>query len=140
MGYPKNFGEYARALNELAKVPAEISTPVAKSIQADMRRKFRLGQDPYGKAYAPLRPASLDRGRTPPPLRKYARFAEATPLAGAGVSVSVSHPQAGFHQTGTANMAKRIVVPDRAVPKAWTEMIATEFRKSLRRRVGGGAA
>lgn len=138
MGYPTNFGEFARALNELARVPAEISTPVARGIQADLRRKISSGANPYGKAYAPLRPASIDRGRRPPPLHKLAKTVEATAMGGAGVSVSVTHPQAGFHQTGTGRMAKRLVMPDRAVPKDWTAIIQREFTKSVRKRVGGG--
>lgn len=135
VGLPRRFGQFARALRELSRVPAEIAAPVARAVTADMRRNFRSGVDPYQRAYAPLEPASLKRGRRPPPLRKYARAASARPLAGAGLSLVIDHPQAGFHQTGTSVMAKRIVLPDGSLPKAWTAIIRREFQRALRAKL-----
>jgi hypothetical protein len=135
VGTPKNFGQFARALRELAKVPSAIAAPVAHALTARMRRDFRSGQDAYGRAYAPLAPASLARGRTPPPLRKYARFANVTPLPSVGVAMLVTHPQAGFHQTGTTHMPKRIVVPDGVVPAEWRRIIDREFKRAVKAKV-----
>lgn len=133
MGTPRKFGQFARALRDLAKVPAAIAAPVAHALTARTRKDFRSGHDAYGRAYAPLAPASLDRGRRPPPLRKYARFAHVRPLPGSGVAMLNEHPQAGFHQTGTSRMPKRIVVPDGAVPAEWRRIIEREFKRALRK-------
>lgn len=134
MGTPRNFGQFAQSLRTLTKVASEIATHVAVQIERRMKRGFRQGTDPYGRAYAGLMPASLKRGRKPPPLRKFAKVAHARPLPGAGVALTIEHPQAGFHQTGTSRMAKRIVVPDRATPPEWRTMIDRELKRALRAR------
>lgn len=134
MGTPRNFGQFAQSLRTLTQVASEISTHVAVQIEKRMRRGFRQGTDAYGRPYAGLKPASIRRGRRPPPLRKFAKFAHARPLPGAGVALIVDHPQAGFHQTGTQHMAKRIVVPDRATPPEWRTMIDRELKRALRMR------
>lgn len=139
MGYPTRFGEFRRALASLAKVPAVISQPVADGIQKIVKRNFRQGVDPYGNAYEPLTPGSIARGRRNPPLRKFANVASVRPLGPAGVAVTVAHPQAGFHQTGTTHMAKRIVFPDRDVPAEWKAIIEREFKKAIRLRMQGAA-
>lgn len=138
-GTPRNFGEFARAIAALAKVPASVSRSGAVEIQRMMRKDFAAGRDAYGRAYAPLRPASLDRGRRPPPLRKYGRTATAAPLAGSGITISQSHPQAGFHQTGTSRMAKRVVIPDGTLPATWRAAIKAQFGAKVRKTMGRAA-
>lgn len=135
MATPRRFGRFRQAVAELARVPAALAKPVAAAIQRDMRAKLRAGQDPYGTAYAPLTAGSLRRGRKPPPLRRYAPLARAMPSQGAGVSIVIDHPQAGFHQTGTSQMAKRIVIPDRGIPAAWRAAIERAYKAELRRRL-----
>jgi len=137
MGTPRKFGEFARALRELARVPAQISKPVAAAITKQMRRDFAAGVDPYQRTYTPLTASSLKRGRRPPPLRKYRSYSTARPLPGGGIAMVNVHPQAGFHQTGTSRMAKRIVLPDGVVPAAWSAIIRKEFKAAVKRRVGG---
>lgn len=135
MGLPTRFGQYARALRELTRVPSQIAAPVAAALTREMRKNFRAGQDAYGRAYASLLPTSLARGRTPPPLRKYARFASVRPLPSVGVAFVVDHPQAGFHQTGTRFMAQRIVVPDGALPATWRAVVEREFKRMVKVRM-----
>lgn len=133
MGTPRKFGQFARALRELAKVPAVVSREVAVGIRRQVKRDFAAGVDAYGRAYAPLAPASLARGRTPPPLRKYARHVAVAPLGSSGVALTVSHPQAGFHQTGTRHMPKRVVFPDGPMPAAWNDIVAKALAKHVRK-------
>jgi len=135
MGTPRNFGQFAQALRALAKVPSATAAPVAAALTREMRKNFRAGQDAYGRAYSPLLPTSLARGRRPPPLRKYARFASVKPLPSVGVAFVVDHPQAGFHQTGTRYMAKRIVVPDGSLPATWRRIVEREFKRLVKARL-----
>lgn len=133
---PTRFGQFARALRELSRVPARVASASAEDIGKLMRRGFRAGVDPYLRAYAPLTVGSLRRGRTPPPLRTYARHVRAEALRGAGISVRVEHPQVGFHQTGTLHMAQRIVLPDGPVPAGWSAAIRKHIEREVRRGLG----
>lgn len=136
-GTPKYFGRFQIALAALRKVPAKVAKGAATDIEAMMRRDFAAGRNAYGKAYAPLEPASLARGRRPPPLRKFAPLANAAAMAGAGIALSVDHSQAGFHQTGTQRMAKRIVVPDGALPAKWNAAIKRRLAAAVQSTMGG---
>jgi len=136
---PRRFGEFARALRALARVPSDVARAAAVEIERVWRATQRAGLTPYGGAYAPLTAGSLERGRRPPPLRKYARTASVRAMAGAGIALRQSHPQAGFHQTGTRPMARRIVVPDRGLPRSWQRTIAAQFRRTIKRRLAGAA-
>lgn len=135
MGTPRNFGQFAQALRALAKVPSATAAPVAAALTRVMRKNFRSGVDAYGRAYAPLTAGSLARGRRAPALRKYAKFASVKPLPSVGVAFVVEHPQAGFHQTGTQFMAKRIVVPDGALPAEWRRIVEREFKRLVKARM-----
>lgn len=135
MARPTKFGQFARALRELAKVPAKVARDAAADITKIMRRNFAAGLDPYGRPYAALTEGSIKRGRRPPPLRKFRRAAKAMPLSGSGISIQIDHPQAGFHQTSTSRMAKRIVMPDGAVPATWREAIQKRLTQSIRERL-----
>ncbi len=135
MGLPNRFGQFARALRELAKVPAQVARDASADITKIMRKNFASGLDPYGRAFAPLTESSIKRGRRPPPLRKFRRAAKATPLSGSGISIQIDHPQAGFHNTGTSRMAKRMVMPDGALPAAWREAIQKRLTRAIRERL-----
>lgn len=135
MGTPTRFGQFARALRELSRVPSDVARTAAPAITKIMRRSMRGGLDPYQRQYAPLTESSLARGRRPPPLRRMARTMSAKPMRGAGIAMHADHPQAGFHQTGTSRMVARIVLPDGVVPAAWRAEIGKAFKRALRARV-----
>lgn len=139
MGTPRKFGEFARAVRSLAQVPSVVAGKVAPKITRLMRSEMRSGRSPYGTPYAPLTPGSLDRGRVPPPLRRMAGSLSARPQRGSGIALLVGHPQAGFHQTGTSRMAKRLVLPDRAVPRSWQAAIDQAFKAAVSARMKGTA-
>lgn len=137
-GTAKKSGEFRRALASLAKVPAQVAREAAGDIDNLLDRQFATGTDPYGKAWAPLRPASLARGRKPPPLSRgrVRASARAYPLGGSGIGIEVSDGTAGFHNTGTSRMAKRRLLPDRALPAKWQAAIDKRFRAAVRQRLG----
>lgn len=137
-GVARRFGEYARALAALAKVPATTAREAAGDIDKLLDKQFATGTDPYSKRWAPLRPASLLRGRKPPPLSRgrVRASARAYPLSGAGIGLEVSDGTAGFHNTGTSRMAKRRLLPDRALPVKWKDAIEKRYKAALRRQLG----
>lgn len=135
MSRPTTFGQFARALRELAKVPAQVSRLGAQDITKLMRKNVGAGLDPYARAYAPLTAGSIARGRRPPPLRKFRRTLSAKPMSGGGIAMHADHPQAGFHQTGTSRMAKRIVLPDGALPAAWREALKKRLTQAVKARL-----
>lgn len=52
------------------------------------------------------------------------------------MTVQVTHPQAGFHQTGTRRMAKRIVLPDGVLPATWRAVLQRHLARETRRSAG----
>lgn len=140
-GVAKRFGEFARALAALANVPAQVAKEAAGDIDKLIDRQFATGTDPYERRWAPLRPASLLRGRKPPPLSRgrVRASARAFPLGGAGIGLEVSDGTAGFHNTGTSRMAKRRLLPDRALPAKWRAAIEKRYKAQLRKRLQGAA-
>lgn len=142
MGRANKFGRLAQTLRELNAVPSQAAADAAPKIRALITKQFSSGANPYGTAWAALRPATLARGRRPPPLtdtRRMRRTIRVQTRAGSGLKISVPAPYAGFHQTGTSRMAKRLIVPDRGLPRSWREAIARSVRKRISERMGSAA-
>ncbi len=126
----------SRMLRQLSKVPAKASRDAAKEIKARIRQEFATGTDPYGNAWAPLRPATLAKGRQPPPLTDTGEMASVTvePAAKAGIVISLGADYSRFHQTGTRNMAARPILPDhRGLPDTWRRSIEDAIDRAWRR-------
>lgn len=138
-----------RNIERLAYVPRRVAIVAAPKLTLLLRRGFAKGQDPYGKPWKPLRPATLAKGRHPPPLTDKGPLAEGTeakpnPGNRAGVRLLVRKPYGLPHQTGFRNaQTKRMVparkiLPDRGIPKAWSKVLreaASEaFKDTLKGR------
>lgn len=123
----------SRALRQLARVPSKVAPEVARGIRADLMRRFALGQDPYGKAWAPLKLSTLRKGRRPPPLtdtgrgKRGIRFA---PQSGAGIRITSSVGYMRHHMRATADRAARKFLPEGRLPAAWARL----WEKALARR------
>jgi phage gpG-like protein len=127
---------YERALRELTKVPSRAAKSAAPKIRRLITEEFNRGEDPYGNAWAPLKPATLARGRRPPPLtdtRRLRRGIRVFPMAKAGIQITVDAPYAGFHQSGTSRMGARPILPKRGLPKKWRAAI----ERSVKEAYGG---
>jgi hypothetical protein len=130
--------QYARSLRQLAKVPAKIAKPVAKRLKKDQERYFNLGVDPYGRPWAPLKPATLAKGRHPPPLtdtRKGRRGIKFTPAKGAGVQIRSFVSYMAGHMRKTANRAARKFLPENRLPRKWQEITQDEYTKAVKRHL-----
>lgn len=133
---------FSRALAELATVPSQIAPAVAKRINREIQKNFDAGVDPYGRAWAPLRPRTLAKGRHPPPLthtRKGRRSVRAFATQNAGVAITVGVDYMGIHQAGDPpRMVSRKFLPSRSLPAAWKAIWQDELTKLTRRRLSRG--
>ena len=132
-------GQLAERVADLAGVPSRAAAKVAHEIERLIVEEFDQGADPYGTAWKPLAQATLDQGRTPPPLtdtRAMRDSLRVKPLARAGVGITIAHPAAP-HQTGwhgkQGSGPARPILPAREMPPLWAEVIESavdaEFRK-----------
>lgn len=134
-------GKLAANLRKLSSVPSQVSAGAAESIKELIEEEFDAGRDTYGKTWAPLAPATLAKGRTPPPLSDAEAMRDSldvSPMPGAGISITIDDP-AGIHQTGAKRgnwvMPARPVLPDRTFPKAWTDAIAEAGENAIAERL-----
>lgn len=113
-------------LSRLSRVPAQTAAAVSTDIAVEIEKEFDAGQDPYGRAWEALRPATLRRGRRPPPLTDTGHLRSSVrvaPTAGAGIAIVIGAEYARFHQTGTVNMAARPILPAGGFPASWSQAI-----------------
>lgn len=131
-------GRLAENVGRLASVPSRASKRVSKEIRALIEEQFDHGADPYGTSWAPLAPATLDKGRSPPPLTDTRAMRDAlrvTPTAGAGVAITIPHP-AQVHQTGwvgpLSSGPARPILPSRGFPPRWEEVIQVAILDTIK--------
>jgi hypothetical protein len=131
-------GDYAKLgrlqgnLSRLAKVPSQVATDASKRIAALIEEEFEQGKDPYGRNWAPLKPATLRKGRRPPPLTDTHTMRDSVrvaPLPGSGIAITIDDP-ANIHQTGSRDMVARPILPRAGFPASWSGAIrdATQAR------------
>lgn len=141
MSRARNFGQFARVLHELARVPSRVAVLAAPRLRRLVTEQFTKQQDPYGAAWAPLTAGSIQRGRRPPVLTDTSamrRGIRVRPMAGAGLSITIPAPYAGFHQTGTSLMVSRPIFPRAGMPRKWRKALELSFREALGAQLGGG--
>jgi hypothetical protein len=126
-------------LRELASVPSQAAKEASTEIASLIQEEFDAGNDAYGKAWAPLRPATLKKGRHPPPLtdtHEMRESVEVKPMKGAGIQITLNETPAIFHQKGTRKMAKRPILPDgKDMPPKWEEAIHEATDAAVQRRM-----
>ena len=127
----KWMGNLERTLARLDMLPRRVATLAAPAITRALKRQFAQGTDPYGRKWKRLatgKPSHLtESGR----LRRGTR---ASPLPGrrAGVRILLGHiPIPIYHQTGTVNMPARKILPERGMPRAWSEALKAAARKAM---------
>jgi hypothetical protein len=138
----KGLGQLARNISRLASVPSQASKDAAARIHGRLQEQFDKGTDPYGKPWAPLRPATVRAGRTSPPLTDTRVMRdhdlEVRPMPGAGIAITFN-PEAPalFHQKGTKNMRARPILPTGAMPRGWNEDLRGATSGAVARAMGG---
>ncbi len=124
-------------LGKLSQVPDAAAPEAATAITAELQAEFKGGKDPYGKAWAALKPSTLATGRKPPPLTGWTTKLRDGTLAravrGVGIQLLAGAAYGAFHQSGTKNMAARPIFPYGGLPKAWNAAIAQAVRNAVRK-------
>lgn len=134
----KSLDQLARNIGRLAQVPSRMAPAASREIASLIDRQFSAGRDPYGRAWAKLKPSTLARGRRPPPLtdtHEMRNGIQVRPMQGAGIAVTFGNDvPAVFHQYGTKHMAARSILPRGAFPATWARALervgAAEFKKA----------
>lgn len=120
-----SFVNLQKMIRQLAKVPSQVASGACEGISQAIQDEFDAGSDPFGRQWAELRPATLAKGRTPPPLTDTHEMRdgiEVKPMPGAGIAVTIPDPGV-HHQYGTRDMVARPIFPDR-MPDTWQRAIA----------------
>jgi phage gpG-like protein len=125
----------AKAVRGLARVPSQAAAGAAEEIAALIQQEFDAGRDPYGDAWADLMPATLDKGRSPPPLTDDGdlRDVDVRAQVGAGIAIELGEPYGAFHQIGTRTMKARPILPVHGLPDTWRRAIADEVDRAFLR-------
>ncbi len=134
--------QFSKALRSLVDVPSQIARPLSDGIAKFIDQGFSAGTDPYGRAWAPLRPRTLAKGRHPPPLTDTGAGRESVtvrPAQGGGVTVRVGVPYMGIHQHGDPpRMVAREILPVNTLPKPWRALWQSLLTDATKRRLSGG--
>lgn len=131
-------GQLAARLRDLANVPSRTSAKISERISELLQQEFDAGADAYGNTWQALAPATVERGRTPPPLTDTHAMRDGVrvaPMAHAGVAITIPHP-GGPHQTGWSGPQgsgpARPMLPTNRMPTRWREVVEMAARESVR--------
>ncbi len=134
------WGQLADRIGELASVPSRVAKDASKRIAKLIDDQFNDGVDPYGQPWAPLMPATIAKGRRPPPLtdtRELRDGVSVSPRRGSGIAIDIESDYGQFHQLGTDNMLARPILPAGSdLPEEWDDAIETSLTKAFRGVMG----
>jgi hypothetical protein len=126
----------AKTMRQLQRIPSKLAPALADQYNAFLQAGFDAGTDPYGNPWAPLRPATLARGRFPPPLTDKGPLranAKLVPSAGSGLELIAQVPYGFIHMSGAPerNLVKRRYFPDSGLPAAWKRALEDELHNQV---------
>src|SRR5688572_17070122 len=135
-GVRGNFAGLARLRGRLAELAspgfkARLAQGMGVAAMTQLSTGFQRSQDPYGRAWKPLK---YRKGK---PLLKTGRLrASATVLpAPAGFQLVLTADYASFHQSGTRRIPRRQMIPEGAtggLGPRWTKALRAEADKRVR--------
>ena len=127
------------SLRELTRVPSRTSAKGASAIEKLWRKNYRAGLDPYGNAWAKLRPSTIARkghGRIMIETGETLQQTRARTLPGGGIALRTG-PKAAWHMDATANRPARRVMPAFGLPTTWRaklrDIADREFKRAVRK-------
>lgn len=135
-----------KIVDALGRLPRDLAVAAAPDITTLLRRQFLEGVDPYGNAWAPLKPSTL-RQHGPPPLTFKGALRDGTvaePMTGVriGLTLRVGARYGAFHQlgfrVGKTKVPARKVLPNRGIPAAWRAVLDRRARELAARAVREG--
>lgn len=130
-------GRLEQTIAKLVEIPRKIAEDVVPEINRLIQKQFDDGQDPYGRPWAPLKKATIDRGRKPPPLTDTRKLRNGTKVYVlranyAGLRIVVGESYGYFHQVGTKNMAARRILPSAGMPSTWKQAFDNSAKRVAR--------
>lgn len=140
-------GRLQQTIRRLSDLPRQTAIEAQGPLNKLLQDEFRLGQDPYGKPWAPVTQRTLAmrlKSRSPIPLTDTRELRDGTVVearAGgrAGLTIRLGAPYGYFHQVGfrvgSRPVPARPVLPDRGVPAAWKRVLEAAARRAARRLV-----
>ena len=145
MQAPAAIGKLEHTLRRLIEVPRRAAVIAAPQITRELQREFAAGRDPYGVAWAKLRPSTL-RKHGPPPLTDSRTLRDGTRAivaranyAGIRVQLGAMYgyfAQVGF-RVGKTRVPPRRVLPSRGLPAAWRNILVQAAKRAAREAARG---
>ena len=144
-------------IRRIGEAGPELWRRIAPTIKSNIAAQFATGVNPYDTPWKPLRPATLAKGRTPPPLTETGALKNSIRVTAAGYTLSViaADRVAGLHQNGwrrTRNKyrrgkvvgqttigpgaTKRQILPDGRIPNKWRQQIRKMARVIMGEKLG----
>jgi len=135
----------------------ELWRRIAPTIRSNVEAQFAKGVNPYDTPWKPLRPATLAKGRTPPPLTETGALRRSIKVTANGYTLRVIAADlvAGLHQNGWTRSrikrrkgkvvgkttigpgaTKRQILPDGRIPNVWRQQIRRMAREIMGERLG----
>lgn len=138
-------GKLESLLVGLARVPFQVAIKSSPKINGLLLEQFKTGRNPYGQPWAPLKPATLATGRTPPPLTGFSRKLRNGTIATArpgGLAIRMGASYWYFHavgyRVGKTRVPIREILPSKGWPRRWLAALnesAVEVMRDLARGV-----
>jgi len=144
-------------IRRIGEVGPELWQRIAPTIKSNIEAQFSAGVNPYDTPWKPLRPATLAKGRTPPPLTDTGALRKSIRVTAEGYTLRVIAADlvAGLHQNGWTrtrakyrrgkvvgkttigpNATKRQILPDGRIPNVWRQQIRKMARLIMGERLG----
>lgn len=130
---------FAEELGRLGEVIEQTAKEAAPKLAARVAAGFAGGFAPSGRAWAPLSPSTLSRGRSAPPLTDTGALSSTMrSLPGATqIVMSATAPYSSFHQFGTKHMPARPILPEGdELPETWRQDLEDACTAALERKLG----
>ena len=133
--------ELAELVANMASLPSRISKRVSEDLEPMIQQQFDEGVDPYGNPWEPLASATIDKGRSPPPLTETGAMRDSLsvkPLQSSGISIKLDHPalphQSGWQGPQGSGPARPILPVGGELPPAWKAMIDRIASEEMRKK------
>lgn len=120
-------------LARLSRVPSQAARDASDAITADWQKNFSAGKDPYGRAWKPLKPATVRKkghSRINYLTGNTLAGAVATPMAGSGIKIGPFPDYAVFPNRS------RPFVPVGSLPTAWVRAIDEAVNRRIKETLG----
>lgn len=130
-----------RAVTQLSRVPARAAKESAAEIKDLLQAQVAAEKDPYGRAWAPHKQATIDRwGEHSIGYLTGGMVGglDVRPARGAGIQITLGASRGSpFFQIGTKYQAARPILPERALPASWVRALTLAANRACAQTMAG---